>query len=127
MAKPDDNWRSNPYLFAAFHAAVSRVLDVLKPPGEIIPPPPSKTLYQDGLQEFRFPDTPQEHGRECADLMLRYMRHCSDSFERGHSPAIVGADNFTGENRDWIMQTYYGMADALRDLSLKIEDNRRPK
>jgi hypothetical protein len=119
MEKTDDNWRSNPYLFAAFHAAVSRVLHELKPPGKIIPPPPSET--------FQFPDAPEEHARECANVLLSYWRYCSISAERGHGPEAVGAKNFPVESefRAWITHNYYGMADAHRDLSLKIQDNRR--
>lgn len=72
LQDPKYFWYSNPYMYAAFCAAVLHLLDGLRPSGEIVTPaqmPPPRN--EEELDEyFLFPDAPQKHGEAWANRLF---------------------------------------------------------
>jgi hypothetical protein len=77
---PKFSWRSNPYMFATFRAGIVDLLNRLRPPGEIVTPPPGpeeEVWYEDdegngagSLWRFTFPDSPEEHARALVQALI---------------------------------------------------------
>jgi hypothetical protein len=65
FAAPEYSWRSNPFMFEAFRAAVSCVLDELRPPGEVVAPPPLHPTFKSTFKE-----QPDQHGLETARALI---------------------------------------------------------
>jgi hypothetical protein len=116
------SWQSNPYMFAAFRAAVTSLLDVLRPRGEIVTPPPGPLMSDDELGELQitFPDSPDEYGRDCARDLL--------SHARTHGQVAHGQiEDFGGLFRGLLgksprfARVHYGLADAWEGLNMAVQ------
>jgi hypothetical protein len=119
------SWQSNPYMFAAFRAAVTSLLDVLRPRGEIITPPPGPLISDDELGELQttFPDSPDEYGRYCARDLLSTARSHGRAVERGSAedPDIRGIIKHLLDTRPRFARIHYGLADAWDGLNKAIQ------
>lgn len=129
---PKYSWNANPYMFAAFRAAIIGLLDRLRPPGEVTTPPPAQITQvvtkedddDDDLNPWRFPfpDSPDEYARTLVLTLLRTALH-QDVVEQGRG--LVG-DDFGGLNeRPELLRTHYGFVEAWRDLNLSTKLGRQ--
>src|SRR5262249_45310817 len=70
------SWRANPYMFAALRAGIIALLDKLRPPGEIVTPPPGPEekgwTEEEGnfLWQYTFHDSPEEYARNKVELLI---------------------------------------------------------
>ena len=62
-------WHSNPYMFEAFRTAVLDLIDEVRPPGEVVTPPP--------VRRSTFPDVPADYGHRCAESSVFFAASCS--------------------------------------------------
>jgi hypothetical protein len=123
------SWQSNPYMFVAFRAAVTSLLDVLRPRGEIITPPPGPLISDDELGELQvtFPDSPDEYGRLCAhDLLSRARSHGQAISSRSHGqaeePGSIGAlFKWLLDTRPRFARIHFGLADAWDGLNKAVQ------
>jgi hypothetical protein len=113
------SWRSNPYMFAAFRAAVISLLELLRPRGEIVIPPQGPLAKDQAALEplvVTFPDSPDEYGRLQALNLVATARFFGSSEKlRGEAAAKWMAER-TGDARQ-----YYGLADAWEGLNMAIQ------
>src|SRR5262249_1022685 len=116
------SWQSNPYMFAAFRAAVTSLLDVLRPRGEIITPPPGPLISDDELGELQatFPDSPDEYGRDCARDLLSTARSHSQAEEHGQPEDIRDLLKHLLDTRPRFARMHYGLADAWDGLNKAV-------
>jgi hypothetical protein len=113
---PDDvipDWRTNPFLFAAFSLAVAKLLNALKPAGEI--ENPFINQDEDFLGDFmrriyESPETLSDYAVAEVWSVLQDTRPVVELKGPGAS-AIVA---------QW-KQEFYGMQDARRDLGIKLQ------
>ena len=117
------SWQSNPYMFAAFRAAVTSLLDVLRPRGEIITPPPGPLISDDELGELQatFPDSPDEYGRDCARDLLSTARSHSQAEEHGQPEDIRDLLKHLLDTRPRFARMHYGLADAWDVLNKAVQ------
>jgi hypothetical protein len=110
----DDNYSilSNPYMFAAFRAAVVKLLDALKPQGEIVPEAPEPF----GLFEVipLFPNDPEEHGRVCLSSLWQLMRMYDANESGGEIVANPYLRAGLVDIKDRDPREYYGLVNAVR-------------
>jgi hypothetical protein len=105
---PKHEWHLDPFVFAAFRAAILHMLDALRPPGEVVPPPVQSPLS--------LPDTPDDRGVECARHLLLSMqiRDFAERFDWHVEKSASTPELYASMTRD-----HYGLIDARRDLGLK--------
>ena len=117
------SWQSNPYMFAAFRAAVTSLLDVLRPRGEIITPPPGPLISDDELGELQdtFPDSPDEYGRDCARNLLSTARSHVQMEEHGQAEEVVGLLKHLLDTQTRFARIHYGLADAWHGLNKAVQ------
>jgi len=124
---PRIHWRSNPFYYAAFKVAVDRILDTLKPPGEIRAP---TFKFDQELDEF-MTDFVEDHkspdrlGVRTADLIL-------EMFKRIPAMTVDEREQFRDEKERLVAEAglppgliadvLYAMPDAARDLAIKPRD-----
>ena len=116
------SWQSNPYMFAAFRAAVTTLLDVLRPRGEIITPPLGPLISDDEFGELQvtFPDSPDEYGRDCARDLLSTARSHAQAEE--HEAKDIGdLLKHLLDTRPRFARTHYGLADAWDGLNKAVQ------
>jgi hypothetical protein len=103
---------SNPYMFAAFRAAVIKFLDALKPQGEIVRPETERFGLFDVIPLF--PDDPEERGRDCLSSLWHFMR----IYDTNESGGEIVANPYTMYGLEGIKDTdpreYYGLVNAVR-------------
>jgi hypothetical protein len=89
---PEYQWHSNAYLFEAFRLAIGYLMMAMRPPGEIVPPPPEPksenyrkgpdnplTAHADFLEdmirnETKYPESVDEFAREVARSVIYRAR-----------------------------------------------------
>ena len=110
----DDNYSvlSNPYMFAAFRAAVTKLLDALKPQGEIVRPEAPERFGPFDVIPL-FPDDPEERGRDCLSSLWHFMR-IYDTKESGGEIAEPYARLGAETIKDTDPREYYGLVNAVR-------------
>jgi hypothetical protein len=116
------NWVRDPYMFEAFRVGVMRILEGLRPSGDVVKPPgdplfvdfprePRKIGDNQDLRRYTFPDTPAEWGNLCAyDLLVSasYQQTIAETFAKlGEAMPMPGG-----------ARTHYGFIGAGRDLGL---------
>jgi hypothetical protein len=112
----DDNYSilSNPYMFAAFRAAVVKLLDALKPQGEIVNPRAPERFGIFGVIPSLFPDDPEERGRDCLSSLWHFMR----IYDTNESGGEIVANPYTMAGLEGIKdrdpREYYGLVNAVR-------------
>lgn len=122
------SWQSSPYMFAAFRAAVISLLDVLRPPGEIVTPPPGPLLNDEELGELQvtFPDSPEEYGRLCARDLLSTARMHSQTEQPDFNDVAATRliERMLGKSPRFA-RVHYGLADAWEGLNKAVQRRER--
>jgi hypothetical protein len=125
------SWHSNPYMFAAFRAGVVDLLDRLRPPGEIVTPPPGpeEEVWEEnddngdnsagGLWRFTFPDSPAEYARILVQMLIMQAQ-MQDEAEQMR---MKYGDEIRQHWPDYPEYTryHYGFVEARRDLNLPTQ------
>jgi hypothetical protein len=129
----DRSWRSSPYLYAAFRAGVIGLLDLLRPAGEIVAPPPetrswvgenaefAREVFGD---EFTYPESPEEYGRQRLRDVLNDMIALDTRIPEGK--LLFGGEEVEltfGEDED--PREYYGLGNAMGDVALPIRGRQK--
>ena len=109
------SWRSNPYISDAFRAAVTHILEALRPAGEVIVPRGPARGEEDFWDDFT--ESPEDYGRTCARNVLFAAHTQSDWQELSDA---YGLD--LGIPSEYA-RAHYGLVDARRDLDLKKGDS----
>jgi hypothetical protein len=123
FATPEYSWRSNPFMFEAFRAAVSCILDELRPPGKVIAPPPLHPTFKSTFKE-----QPEQHGLEMARALIFQLQSAAVPEILANIPEEkrppewnvytlsrrgLSVDKFS----DALLDQQYGLADAGRALA----------
>ena len=119
------DWHSNPFLFRAFKIAVAKLLDTLEPSGDTDRPPDSfVALWKDSEMLTQRIESPTSLADQAAGNVLW-------AYEKPHPSGSVWEDamrSFGIEVKDMSIQlqdslkhSFYGMADAQRDLAVKAQ------
>jgi Arc-like DNA binding domain len=108
VARP---WRSNPFLFTAFKLAVGKLLDSLKPVGEI----ESALIHQPGDFYRRIYESPETLSDYVASIVWAGLHRSIPPSE------IEELVRKFPEIRGTWDQELYGMLDARRDLGIKLQ------
>jgi hypothetical protein len=124
---PKYSWHSNPYMFAALRAGIIDLLDRLRPPGEIVipPPGPEKEGWNEDEGNFRwrhtFPDSPEEYARNQVNLLIlqAQIQHGFEEMREKYGDEI----RYHWEDSGYpeAPRLHYGFVDAHRDLNLAIQ------
>jgi hypothetical protein len=116
---PEYNWRTNPFVFEVFRAAVWHLFDRLRPDGEIVAPPAPPRA--DSRARYK---TPEDCGRGIARSVLQtlnfYGANSPDDIDTTFSE--IGSDTSDPEFNRLLArgrQEGYGFADAARDLNVE--------
>jgi hypothetical protein len=126
---PKYSLHSNPYMFAAFRAGIIDLLDRLRPPGEIVTPPPGPEYMDEdkpGLFRHTFPDSPAEYARILVQILI-LQAQIQDSVEQiriKHGDKIRHHwedEDYPEMMRHHMMRYHYGFVEARRDLTLTTE------
>jgi hypothetical protein len=122
---PEYSWRSNPFMFEAFRAAVSYILDELRPPGEIVVPPPLHPTFKSTFKE-----QPDQHGLETARALIFQLQaaEAPEIFttipeEKRPPEWNVYTVSRRGSASDLLLEQQYGLAHASRALALPARGN----
>jgi len=122
------SWHSNPYMFAAFRAGIVDLLDRLRPPGEIVTPPPGPELMDEDEWLFRytFPDSPEEYARNLVQLLI--LQAQIQDHEEQMRIEYGDKTRHRWEDEDYpemmryhMMRYHYGFVEARRDLNLTTQ------
>jgi hypothetical protein len=120
------SWRANPYMFAALRAGIIDLLDRLRPPGEIVTPPPGPEEMggdEEDPELFRhtFPDSPEEYAQIIVDLLILHARiqHRYDEMEKKYGDELRYSWKESGHPE--VPRLHYGFVDAHRDLILATQ------
>lgn len=126
---PIHNWRFEPFFYRAFKLAVGRILDLLEPMGDISPPkiriefgPNSGLATQAeadqlaGILKQSF-SSPEARADYAIDYILRWLIEApqwspEDRENERRRLEGIGMPSFLRE--------FYGMSDAVKDLSINI-------
>jgi hypothetical protein len=121
---PKYSWRSNPYMFATLRAGIIALLDKLRPPGEIVTPPPGPE--EEGWNEdegnfrwqYTFHDSPEDYARNQVELLIlqAQIEHCSEVTREKFGDEIRFSWEDSGHPE--AARLHYGFVDAARDLIL---------
>jgi hypothetical protein len=136
---PQYSWYSNPYLFEAFRRAIAHLMTVMRPEGEIVPPPPAPKPegqnhndtdnpflgfadFVDELTGFKYPDSVDDYARTIARQLIERARtevFFEDS--RGTSKRVVTLDGeeveiVPDEDDDYTARKNRGLSRAARKL-----------
>jgi hypothetical protein len=122
------SWRANPYMFAAFRAGVIALLDKLRPPGEIVTPPPGPE-YRVVVDEYEpewpprrhtFPDSPEKYARRRVELLILQaeIQHGYEEMRDDYGDEFRYDPEDSGHPE--APRLHYGFVDAHRDLNLAI-------
>ena len=116
------SWHSNPYMFAALRAGIIALLDKLRPPGEIVTPPPGPV--QEGWNEdegkfrwrYTFHDSPEDYARNQVELLIlqAQIEHGSEVTREKYGDEIRYSWQEPGHPE--AARLHYGFVDAHRDL-----------
>jgi hypothetical protein len=116
------SWRANPYMFATLRAGIIALLDKLRPPGEIVTPPPGPE--EEGWNEdegnFRwqyiFPDSPEDYARNKVELLIlqAQIEHGSEVMREKYGDEILY--RWQESRHPEATRLHYGFVDAHRDL-----------
>src|SRR5262249_23559278 len=115
LTHPEYNWRSNPFMFIAFRAAVLHLFDALRPQGESVAPLPLK----EGLSRMARYDDPEHCGRNVTESLLWYLQFFGANTPEEVNSAFEARVNIDQGVLDAQTQMHYGMADATRDLGME--------
>jgi hypothetical protein len=120
-------WHSNGYMFAALRAGIIALLDKLRPPGEIVTPPPGpeEKGWNEDEGNFRwqytFPDSPEDYARNRVELLILQanIQHCFEVTRQKHGDEF--APSWEDSRHPEVARLHYGFVDAHRDLNLAIQ------
>jgi hypothetical protein len=115
---PKYSWRSNPYISDAFRAAVTHILEALRPAGEVIVPPGPAREEEDFLVDFT--ESPEDYGRIRARNVL-FAAHAQSDWQELSDAYGLDLGNL-GIPPEYA-RAHYGLVDARRDLDLKRGDS----
>jgi hypothetical protein len=122
------SWHANPYMFAAFRAGIIDLLDRLRPPGEIVTPPPGPEEMgedEEGPHLFRrtFFNSPEEYARNMVDLLILQasIQHFSDEMRKKYGDEIRSRWEEWAHEHPEVPRLHYGFVDAHRDLNLATQ------
>jgi hypothetical protein len=132
------SWYSNPYLFEAFRRAIAHLMTVMRPEGEIVPPPqapkperekrdrPNPLLdfadFYDELYAFKYPDSVDDYARTIVrELIERARTEVFFEDSRGTSKRVITLDGeeveiVPDEDDDYTTRTNRGLSRAARKL-----------
>ena len=127
---PKYSWRANPYMFAALRAGIIDLLDRLRPPGEIVTPPPGP-VQRDVVEEheeewppwrYTFPDSPEEYARNRVELLIlqAQVQQGFEEMREKYGDEYGYLSGNSGQHPE-IARLHYGFVDAHRDLNLAIQ------
>jgi hypothetical protein len=114
---------------ASPRAGIVDLLDRLRPPGEIVTPPPGpveEAIYGDDnggsagdLWRYTFPDSPEEYARNLVQILI-LQAQIQDYEERTR---IKYGDLVRHHWQDYpeMMRYHYGFVEARRDLNLTTQ------
>jgi hypothetical protein len=118
FARPEYSWRSNPFMFEAFRAAVSSILDELRPPGEVVAPPPLHPTFKSTFKE-----QPEQHGLEMARALIFQLQSAAVPDILANIPEEKRPPEWNvytvsrrGSASELLSEQLYGLADAGRAL-----------
>lgn len=112
---PKYDWRSSPYMFEQFQAAILAVLDALKPPGAVVRPEP--LAPPGGTAPAEFPDLPDKRGQLRGEALIRLIFETSGIIAR-KIESIAGFSGLSLDSQNDWKRRIYGLNDAIRDLGL---------
>jgi hypothetical protein len=122
------SWRSNPYMFATLRAGIIDLLDRLRPPGEIVTPPPGPEQrdevdkYEEEWPPWRytFPDSPEKYARNRVEALILQAQ-----IQHGYEEIGKYGDELRSSWEDSahpeVPRLHYGFVDAHRDLNLATQ------
>jgi hypothetical protein len=126
------DWRANPFLYRAFRLAVAKLLDELAPPGKTDKPPDSflafwKDASKDGRVTEKFVgrrlDSPDSLAEQAAaNVLWSYASETyltNPAWEDAMRVLDIDAEGMSARLRNSLKRSFYGMADARRDLAIK--------
>jgi hypothetical protein len=107
-----NEWRTEPFRFRAFEIAVAKVLNALRPKGEMKPPYSNNVIERFELLKeiFKSPESLAEFAATNVWIRLNRTNPLSQR-ER----ELMRRYEYVGEI---MLEEFYGMADARRDLAL---------
>jgi hypothetical protein len=120
------SWCANPYMFAALRAGIIDLLDRLRPPGEIVTPPPGpehRVQVEEHEPEWplwrhTFPDSPEEYARNRVELLI-LQAQIEHGYEKMGDES--GLSPWEELGHPAAARLHYGFVDAHRDLILAIQ------
>jgi hypothetical protein len=118
---PKYNWRTNPFMFNAFRAAVNGLLASLQPPGKIVAPSPR--------------ETPERRGLSAVAILLQHM-NLADLKDRMVADGIFTSldevldttntsKKFGRDAAEVALDEHYAFSNAFQDLGLKFPTSTR--
>jgi hypothetical protein len=114
------DWRSNPFLFRAFKLAVAKLLDELEPSGDMGRPPDSfVALWKDSEMLAHRIESPTSLADQAAGNVLWAYKKTyppDASWEDAMRSFGIEVKDMSVRLQDSLRHTFYGMADAQRDL-----------
>jgi hypothetical protein len=118
-----NEWRTDPFLFRAFEIAVAKVLNALRPKGEMKSRYPSELIEQLSGEDFYDPQTtelmketyksPENLASHAATNVWIRLNRTDPLSQREREMMRHG--EYVGE---MMLEEFYGMGDARRDLAL---------
>jgi hypothetical protein len=100
------SWRTNPYMFEAFRASVMRLIDFLRPPGNIVTPPPD--------QDVPFPNSTDEYALLNVERLLLLVGFHKGFIRMREEDPDFDFEPMTPEGARW----HYGLISAAKHLNL---------
>jgi len=120
---------SNPYMFAALRAGIIDLLDRLRPPGEIVTPPPGPEQrdevdkYEEEWPPWRytFPDSPEAYARNRVEALILQAQMQQTEEEMREKYGDVFRFSWEDSAHLEAPRLHYGFVDAHRDLNLATQ------
>jgi hypothetical protein len=114
LKKPEEDWRTNPFMFEAFSVAIQKFMDAIRPSGEMRPPAREEAPFGGPL------DTPDARAEWAVTVLWRFLQAAK--------PEPVTADMFNvALPLDWLTEMErdaFGMAKAREALQIDIARTR---
>jgi len=123
------SWRANRYMFAALRAGIIDLFDRLRPPGEIVTPPPGpeqRIEVEEHEEEWplwrhTFPDSPEEYARNRVEALILQAQMQQTEEEMREKYGDVFRFSWEDSAHLEAPRLHYGFVDAHRDLNLATQ------